>query len=48
MIKINLCIDEQVLETMKSLSGKQGRKYSDFIREAINKLIKEYENLDKK
>lgn len=42
MKKINICINEKILNEIILLADKQGRSYSDLIREAIVKLLKDY------
>ena len=42
MKKINICVDEKILSEVISLANEQGRTYSELIREAIIKLLRDY------
>lgn len=45
-IKINLNINDRVLDEIDTITEQQGRNRSDFIREAIAKLIQDYKKAE--
>lgn len=43
MKKISVYLSENALQKLKKLAVKEGRTYSELIRESVNQIIRDYE-----